>query len=58
MLSSLQLRNYYPDLTNSYFTSGLALVHSRFNTNTFPTWGIGTTVPPSGTQRWNQHDPW
>ena len=29
MLSSLQLRNYYPDLTNSYFTSGLALVHSR-----------------------------
>lgn len=40
MLSSLQLRNYFPDLTNSYFTSGLALVHSRFSTNTFPTWGL------------------
>ena len=40
MLSSLQLRNYFPDLTNSYFPSGLALVHSRFSTNTFPTWGL------------------
>ena len=40
MLSSLQLRNYFPDLTNSYFTSGMALVHSRFSTNTFPTWGL------------------
>ena len=40
MLSSLQLRNYFPDLTNSYFTSGLALVHSRFSTNTFPTWRL------------------
>ena len=40
MLSSLQLRQYYPDLTNIYFTSGLALVHSRFSTNTFPTWSL------------------
>lgn len=40
MLSSIQLRNYFPDLTNNYFTSGLALVHSRFSTNTFPTWGL------------------
>ena len=40
MLSSMQLRKYYPDLTNNYFTSGLALVHSRFSTNTFPTWGL------------------
>src|SRR5574344_2405974 len=40
MLSSLQLRLYYPDLTNNYFTSGLALVHSRFSTNTFPTWSL------------------
>ena len=37
MLSSLQLRQYFPDLTNKYFTSGLAVVHSRFSTNTFPT---------------------
>ena len=40
MLSSLQLRLYFPDLTNKYFTSGLALVHSRFSTNTFPTWSL------------------
>lgn len=40
MLSSLQLRQYFPDLTNRYFTSGLALVHSRFSTNTFPTWSL------------------
>ena len=40
MLSSLQLRQYFPDLTNVYFTSGLALVHSRFSTNTFPTWSL------------------
>ncbi len=40
MLESLQLRQYFPDLTNEYFTSGLALVHSRFSTNTFPTWSL------------------
>lgn len=40
MLSSTQLRQYFPDLTNNYFTSGLALVHSRFSTNTFPTWSL------------------
>ena len=40
MLSSIQLREYYPDLTQPYFTSGLAVVHSRFSTNTFPTWSL------------------
>ncbi|MGM9803377.1 MAG: glutamate synthase large subunit [Muribaculaceae bacterium] len=40
MLSSLQLRYYYPDLMSPYFTSGMALVHSRFSTNTFPTWSL------------------
>ena len=40
MLSSVQLRQFYPDLTNPYFTSGLAVVHSRFSTNTFPTWSL------------------
>ncbi len=40
MLSSMQVRQYYPDLTNPYLTSGLALVHSRFSTNTFPTWSL------------------
>lgn len=40
MLESMQLRYYFPDLTNNYFTSGIALVHSRFSTNTFPTWSL------------------
>ena len=40
MLSSMQVRAYFPDLSNNYFTSGLALVHSRFSTNTFPTWSL------------------
>lgn len=40
MLSSVQVREYFPDLSQPYFTSGLALVHSRFSTNTFPTWGL------------------
>lgn len=40
MLSSLQLRYYFPDLMNPHFTTGMALVHSRFSTNTFPTWAL------------------
>ena len=40
MLSSLQLRYYFPDLMNPRFTSAMVLVHSRFSTNTFPTWGL------------------
>ncbi len=40
MLSSMQVRQYFTDLSNPYLTSGLALVHSRFSTNTFPTWSL------------------
>ena len=40
MLSSTLVRAYYPALSNTYFTSGLALVHSRFSTTTFPTWSL------------------
>jgi len=40
MLTSLQLREYFPDLSDKNFTSGIALVHSRFSTNTFPTWDL------------------
>ena len=40
MLSSMQLRQYFPDLSNPYLTSGMAMVHSRFSTNTFPTWSL------------------
>ncbi|CAI8496289.1 unnamed protein product [Hanseniaspora opuntiae] len=37
-LTPAQVYNYYYDLTNAYFESHLALVHSRFSTNTFPSW--------------------
>ncbi|MDW7980306.1 MAG: glutamate synthase central domain-containing protein, partial [Verrucomicrobiales bacterium] len=38
MLTPAQLSKYYPDLLNPAFTSALAVVHSRFSTNTFPSW--------------------
>ncbi|GHT32941.1 glutamate synthase [Bacteroidia bacterium] len=40
MLTSEQLRHYFPDLTDERLTSGIALVHSRFSTNTMPTWSL------------------
>ena len=40
MLSSTQLRTYYSDLQNPALTSALSLVHSRFSTNTFPSWAL------------------
>src|SRR5205814_1135069 len=38
MLMPEQVEKYYPDLQNSAMKSALALVHSRFSTNTFPSW--------------------
>jgi len=38
MLMSEQLGEYYPELADPAFKSALALVHSRFSTNTFPSW--------------------
>ena len=38
MLTTDQLFSYYPDLADSDYTSHLAMVHSRFSTNTFPSW--------------------
>ncbi|MFO0730870.1 MAG: glutamate synthase large subunit [Nitrospiraceae bacterium] len=35
-----QIPQYYQDLTDSSLTSAMALVHSRFSTNTFPTWPL------------------
>lgn len=40
MLTSSQLRSYYIDLSNPYYTTSIALVHSRFSTNTFPAWHL------------------
>jgi glutamate synthase domain-containing protein 1 len=40
MLTAPQLGRYYPDLADESFASALALVHSRFSTNTFPSWEL------------------
>ncbi|MGO8861564.1 MAG: glutamate synthase large subunit [Acidimicrobiales bacterium] len=40
MLTSEQLRWFFTDLEDPLFESGLALVHSRFSTNTFPSWPL------------------
>ncbi|HEU4765984.1 MAG TPA: glutamate synthase large subunit, partial [Pyrinomonadaceae bacterium] len=38
MLTASQLPHFYPDLADDSLTSALAIVHSRFSTNTFPSW--------------------
>ena len=40
MVTTLQLEPFYPDLSDERFESKLALVHSRFSTNTFPSWPL------------------
>jgi glutamate synthase (NADPH) large chain len=40
MLTAPQLEPFYPDLSDRRYTSCLALVHSRFSTNTFPSWPL------------------
>src|SRR5581483_9026636 len=40
MLTAPQLARFYPDLRDERFESALALVHSRFSTNTFPSWEL------------------
>jgi glutamate synthase (NADPH/NADH) large chain len=40
MVTTLQLEPFYPDLSDERFESTLALVHSRFSTNTFPSWPL------------------
>jgi glutamate synthase domain-containing protein 2/glutamate synthase domain-containing protein 1/glutamate synthase domain-containing protein 3 len=40
MLTAPQLPGYYPDLRDERLESALALVHSRFSTNTFPSWEL------------------
>ncbi len=38
MLSAPQVEPFFPDLSDERYESSLALVHSRFSTNTFPSW--------------------
>ena len=40
MLTTAQLRRFFPDLSDPRFASALVLVHSRFSTNTFPSWPL------------------
>ena len=40
MLTAPQLEPFFPDLSDQRFASALALVHSRFSTNTFPSWPL------------------
>ncbi|MGE4587253.1 MAG: glutamate synthase large subunit [Mangrovibacterium sp.] len=40
MFTPAQLRSYYKDIRHEAFKSAIALVHSRFSTNTFPTWDL------------------
>jgi len=40
MVTTLQLEPFFPDLSDTRFESTLALVHSRFSTNTFPSWPL------------------
>ena len=40
MLTTDQLSSFFPDLHDARFTAALALVHSRFSTNTFPSWPL------------------
>ena len=39
-LTSLQVRHYFPDLSNKRIVSAFGLIHSRFATNTFPSWKL------------------
>ena len=40
MLTAPQLAGFFPDLSDPRFESALALIHSRFSTNTFPSWAL------------------
>ena len=45
-----QLRTFFPDLQDPDYESAIAMVHSRFSTNTNPSWGKSTSEPSYCTQ--------
>ncbi len=55
MLTTPQLAAFFPDLSDERFESALLLIHSRFSTNTFPTWPLAHPVPLHRPQRRDQH---
>ena len=66
MVTTLQLEPFYPDLSDPRFVSKLALVHSRYSTNTFPSWPLaqpfrmiahnGEINTVQGNRNWMQAD--
>ena len=52
MLTAPQMSHFFPDLTDERCTSAIAIVHSRFSTNTFPSWPLalvpGAALPVTG----------
>ena len=55
MLTTDQLPAFFPDVTDERFASAIALVHSRFSTNTFPSWPLAHPYRYVGAQRRDQH---
>ena len=55
MLTTGQLEPFFPDLSDRRFATELALVHSRFSTNTFPSLAARAPVPAGRAQRRDQH---
>ena len=55
MLAPHQLRGFFPDLTDERLESRIALVHSRFSTNTFPSWPLAHPYRLRRAQRRDQH---
>ena len=55
MLTSPQLPRYFPDLRDERMNTALALVHSRFSTNTFPSWELAHPYRMICPQRRDQH---
>ena len=51
MVTTLQLEPFYPDLSDERFASKLALVHSRYSTNTFPSWPLAQPFRHDRAQR-------
>ena len=56
MLTTDQLASFFPDLRDERVTSAMALVHSRFSTNTFPSWPLAHPFRLHRAQRRDQHD--
>lgn len=55
MLTTEQVGRFYLDLNDERLESAIAMIHSRFSTNTFPSLGAGPSVPLYDSQRRDQH---